>query len=335
MDGRSSAQEIARAGRLLAEGGVVAFPTETVYGLGASVRRLEAVRRIFEVKGRPGTRALIVHVAGPRAIDVWSVRAPAWVAPLVEVLWPGPLTVVLERHPDLDSLIAGGGDSIGLRAPAHAVALQLLENLEREEGAVAGIAAPSANRFGHTPPTSAREVRDSLGDRIDGVLDGGRCALGIESTVIDARAERPRILRAGAISRGKLESLTGRKFASSAPSTAVNLNEAAAAGDPSAGGGVGTVRTYAFGQLGSLLSRLVVEGGCYAILSRAPRPEKLRRHWRWLELGPSDAEFARDLYPALKGLESAPLDAIYIERPDPSGELAEAIEARLDRLCST
>jgi L-threonylcarbamoyladenylate synthase len=172
----------------------VAFPTETVYGLGADASNPAAIRKIFAAKGRPADHPVIVHVAGTSDLKHWAAEVPrgAWL--LADRFWPGPLTLVLRRAARVSDLITGGQDSVGLRVPSHPVAQQLLKTFGR------GIAAPSANRFGRLSPTTAQHVREELGDAVDLVLDGGPCDVGIESTIVDFTHATPAVLRPGHIS---------------------------------------------------------------------------------------------------------------------------------------
>jgi L-threonylcarbamoyladenylate synthase len=189
----------------LRAGGLVGLPTETVYGLGADALNTDAVRRIFEVKGRPRTHPVIVHCAAAEHADAWG-HIPSWAHPLVEKYWPGPLTLVLNVRNPVDHL-TGGQPTIGIRVPGHALTLEVLTRFG------SGVAAPSANRFGRVSPTSAQDVVDELGDRLDPerdrVLDGGRCPVGIESTIVDATTSSPRILRAGAVTEEQVARATG------------------------------------------------------------------------------------------------------------------------------
>jgi L-threonylcarbamoyladenylate synthase len=186
---------LAQALAALRRGEVIGLPTETVYGLAADAGNAEAVRRIFEIKGRPADHPLIVHIAGTAQLPLFCRAVPAQAQALAEAFWPGPLTLILPRAPGVPDAVTGGQDSVGLRCPAHPLALELL----REFGG--GLAAPSANRFGHISPTSAAHVRAEFGDAVPIVLDGGDCEVGIESTIVDLASDRPRILRPGRISR--------------------------------------------------------------------------------------------------------------------------------------
>ena len=185
--------EITLAVRILRQGGVVAFPTETVYGLGADATNEFAVRRVFQAKGRPTDHPLIVHLAGVDELGGWVRRVPEPARLLAVACWPGPLTLLLERSARVIPEVTGGRPTVGIRVPAHPVAQRLL----REFGS--GIAAPSANRFGQVSPTTAQHVRDDLGTDVDLVLDGGPSAVGVESTIVDCTTDPPTILRPGAI----------------------------------------------------------------------------------------------------------------------------------------
>lgn len=187
-------QEIERAAEVLRAGGLVAFPTETVYGLGADASNPAAVKKIFAAKGRPADHPVIVHIADMSELKHWAAEVPraAWL--LAEKFWPGPLTMVLKRSPNVSDLISGGQNTIGLRVPGHPVAQQLLKAFG------GGIAAPSANKFGSLSPTTAEHVRQELGNAVEIVLDGGPCEVGIESTIVDLSRESPAILRPGRVS---------------------------------------------------------------------------------------------------------------------------------------
>lgn len=194
---------IEKAASLLCNGGVVAFPTETVYGLGADAENDEAVARIFAIKGRPADNPLIVHLADPVQMYQWASEIPAAAFTLAEWFWPGPLTLILHRQAGVSDLITGSQDTIGLRIPEHPVALSMLRSFG------GGVAAPSANRFGRISPTSAAHVLQELGDNVDLILEGGGCRIGLESTILDLTGERPAILRPGAISADQLSEALG------------------------------------------------------------------------------------------------------------------------------
>ncbi|MGW1228706.1 L-threonylcarbamoyladenylate synthase [Streptomyces sp. NPDC001478] len=195
--------DIEQAARVLRAGGLVALPTETVYGLGANAEDPAAVSRIFRVKGRPPTHPLIVHLAGAHQLDAWVVDVPDAARLLAEHFWPGPLTLVLRRGPHVPLEVTGGLETVAVRVPDHPVALALLEAFGT------GVTAPSANRFGAVSPTTADDVRGELGDGVDFVLDGGTCAVGIESTIVDVTGEVPAILRPGGVTREDIEDVLG------------------------------------------------------------------------------------------------------------------------------
>lgn len=187
--------------RILREGGLVAFPTETVYGLGADARNEAAVRRVFAAKSRPAGHPLIVHLPSADDLDAWARDVPAGARALAARFWPGPLTIILPKRDDVPDAVTGGQRSVGLRVPRHPLALELLVAFG------GGLAAPSANRFGSVSPTTAQHVRDELGDRVDLVLDGGPCEVGVESTIVDLSGDAPRLLRPGGVPREALEAV--------------------------------------------------------------------------------------------------------------------------------
>lgn len=196
-------RDVSRAVEVLCAGGLVAFPTETVYGLGADAANAEAVSRIFTAKGRPADHPLIVHIPRTESLTQWAVDVPdaAWL--LARRFWPGPLTLILRRHPTVLDLVTGSLETVGIRVPAHPLALDLLERFG------GGVAAPSANRFGAVSPTTAGHVREGLGDTVDFLLNGGPCAVGVESTIVDVAGDRPTILRPGGVTRENLEQALG------------------------------------------------------------------------------------------------------------------------------
>lgn len=191
--------DLSTAAEIVLGGGLVAFPTETVYGLGADASNDAALRRVFEAKGRPADHPLIVHIGTAEEISRWARDVPEETWALVDRFWPGPLTLILKRAENVSDILTGGQDTVGLRMPAHPVALALLRSVGR------GIAAPSANRFGRISPTTAEHVRSELGDRVNLILDGGACEVGLESTILDLSGEHPCVLRPGAITQAMLE----------------------------------------------------------------------------------------------------------------------------------
>jgi L-threonylcarbamoyladenylate synthase len=197
--------DIARAAQVLRDGGLVAFPTETVYGLGADAANTKALRRLYAVKRRPADHPVIVHIARAAQLDDLAHDVPAVARSLADAFWPGPLTLVVRRRAGAVAAEATGGrDTVGVRVPAHPVALELL-------GAFGdGVAAPSANRFGRVSPTTAAHVRADLDGDVDVIVDGGSCAIGVESTIVDVTADEPAILRVGGVSDERLAEVVGR-----------------------------------------------------------------------------------------------------------------------------
>ena len=196
--------EVAHAAGVLRSGGLVAFPTETVYGLGADAANPAALRRLYAVKGRPTTHPVIVHLPSAERLDEWAVDIPDEARALAVALWPGPLTMVLRRAQHVVDEVTGGRDTVGLRVPAASLALELLAAFG------GGLAAPSANRFGHVSPTTAAAVRDELDGDVDVVLDGGPCAVGVESTIVELVGAVPVLLRPGGVSVERIEAVLGR-----------------------------------------------------------------------------------------------------------------------------
>jgi len=201
-----SEDAVSRAVQVLREGGLVALPTETVYGLGADASSELAVRRIFAVKGRPSTHPLIVHVASLDAARAWAHELPPAGEALARAFWPGPLTLVVRRSALASDAVTGGQDTVAVRVPAHPLALEVL----RAFGG--GIAAPSANRFGRLSPTTAAHVLEELGTQVDVILDGGPCTVGVESSIVDVTGAQPRLLRPGGVPREALEAALGQRL---------------------------------------------------------------------------------------------------------------------------
>jgi L-threonylcarbamoyladenylate synthase len=197
--------EVARAVDVLRDGGLVGFPTETVYGLGADAASTDAVRRVFAVKGRPADHPVIVHLADATRLDEWGTDVSDDARALAAACWPGPLTVVVRRSVHVLDEVTGGLDTVALRVPDQPLALELLRAFD------GGIAAPSANRFGRVSPTTAGDVRADLGDDVDLVLDGGPCRVGVESTIVDCSGDAPAVLRLGGVPRERVEEILGRR----------------------------------------------------------------------------------------------------------------------------
>ena len=323
------AAQIRRAARLLEEGKLVAFPTETVYGLGADASNAAAVEAIFAAKGRPSNHPVIVHVARDADLLRWARSVPAEAIKLTTAFWPGPLTLILPRASGVPAAVAGGQDSIGLRCPSHPVARALLAEFRGGQG---GIAGPSANRFGHVSPTTARHVIDEFGPPGDGplacVLDGGQSDVGIESTIIDlTRLESlgPVLLRPGQITAAQIAEVLGRMPAlpdTAAPRVSGSLDAHYAPSTP-----VALVDTEA---LPSLQQQLGNAGRRYALMHRSPLPDPADGRVAALRMPQGADAYAHGLYAALREMDTAGAELIIVERP-PADDPWQGINDRLRR----
>ena len=313
---------IQRAADLLAQGLLVAFPTETVYGLGADAANPDAVRAVFAAKGRPPDHPLIVHLPDASHLDAWARSVPAGARALAAAFWPGPLTMILPRAARASDAVTGGEDTVGVRVPAHPVARALLAAFARRGGH--GVAAPSANRYGHVSPTTARHVADDLGDRVAMILDGGPCDVGIESTIVAFDGDRAVLMRPGGIAVDALANVLGR-----AP-------EAPGADAPRASGTHAShyaPRAAAFLvdpiALATEIERLAERDEVVAVLARTQR-RPAEFDGTWID-APADAEgYARELYANLRALDAGGPDAILVETP-PDGAAWLAVRDRLAR----
>lgn len=310
-----TADPIALAVAALKRGEVIGLPTETVYGLAADAANPAAVARIFALKGRPADHPLIVHIADSTQLRQWASVVPGTAAALATAFWPGPLTMILPRHPRVADVVTGGQQTVGLRCPRHPLALQVLQAFG------GALAAPSANHFGRISPTTARHVRDEFGEAVPIVLDGGECEVGIESTIIDLSSATPRILRPGRISRAQVESVIG--------AVAVESNEHS----PRASG---TLEAhYAPRTPMLLLARpaLLREareqqafGKRVVVLALAELPPGLAG----VALPDHSAAYAHGLYAALRELDAGGQQLLLVERP-PEGAEWLAVHDRLRR----
>ena len=222
---KCSADVMSSAAENLLAGNLVAFPTETVYGLGADATNADAVARIYAAKGRPADHPLIVHVASMEGLGDWAAEVPGYAISLARDFWPGPMTLIVKRSVLAGDFVTGGQDTVGVRVPDHPVALGLLEAFARAGGK--GVAAPSANRFGNVSPTTAQAVADELNEYLvdaDQILDGGACDVGVESTIIDCTGDRPRILRPGAVTVAMIEESTGLSVVGVVESTDIRVS---------------------------------------------------------------------------------------------------------------
>lgn len=304
--------DIAVAADALLAGGVVAIPTETVYGLGAIATDAAAVDRVYEIKGRPRNHPLIVHIGAASQLDQWAADIPVWARTLADQLWPGPMTLVLPRSPQVSDVVTGGLPTVALRVPAHPVTQALLAVVRT------GIAAPSANRFGKVSPTTAAHVLAELGDYLtpgrDFILEGGSSAVGVESTIIDCTRDQPHILRPGAVTKGQVEALTGLEVVEGGSTPAPGTLPAHYA--PNALVVIVDAPEVAAAPAGSgLLAPAQVE-----------TPEGLVR----LAAPNTTSDYARDLYAALRKADELGLPGVVVV-PPPADGLGIAIRDRLRR----
>jgi L-threonylcarbamoyladenylate synthase len=311
-------QQIAHAAQALRAGELVAFPTETVYGLGADAGNAAALRRVFELKGRPSTHPLIVHLASSALLPDWASAIPASAQRLAERFWPGPLTLVLARAARVLPLVSGGQDTVALRVPAHPLAQQLLAAFG------GGIAAPSANRHGRLSPTSAAHVRAEFGDELRIVLDGGAAALGLESTIVACLGQRVLLLRPGLITRSQLQQVVG-------PIALPSGGDA-----PRAPGGLAAhyaprtpLSIVAPGSIDALAAQWAARAVAVGVLARQPARERLPLV-SWIDAGEEPERYARDLYAHLRSLDTSGAARLLVQELPP-GERWEAIRDRLWR----
>lgn len=306
-----TADAMADAARAAKAGSLIAFPTETVYGIGADATNPEAVSRIYQVKGRPADHPLIVHVGSMEKINPWVRDIPEYAIALARTFWPGPLTLIVKRSELAKDFITGGQDTVGVRVPDQVVALAFLQ--ECHKIGIAGIAAPSANRFGHVSPTTAEAVQDELGNYLaesDRILDGGPCRVGVESTIVDCTASAPRILRPGAITREMVEDATGIVVTDEGISIRVS----------------GSLEQHYSPKAKVFLNRVAANGEGFIAMENVPTPSGAIR----LASPRSIEEFARILYSSLREADSANLSTVCVESPTGEG-LALAIRDRLQR----
>jgi L-threonylcarbamoyladenylate synthase len=306
------------AANLLA-GGLVAFPTETVYGLGADACNADAVARIYAVKGRPADHPLIVHVASMDGLGDWAADVSEYAIALARDFWPGPMTLVVRRSGLAADFVTGGQDTVGVRVPDHPVALGLLEAFVRAGGK--GVAAPSANRFGNVSPTTAQAVSDELGDYLadaDQILDGGACAVGVESTIIDCTGDVPKILRPGAITAQMIAESTGLEVAVQASGDAgVDSNVIRVSG---------SLEAHYAPAATVVLDQSPVAGQGFIAMADVVAAAGVVR----LAAPTTHEEFAQVLYAALRAADEQGLATVVVQQPQGAG-IAVAIRDRLKR----
>jgi L-threonylcarbamoyladenylate synthase len=302
---------MSNAATSLLAGNLVAFPTETVYGLGADASNPEAVAKIYRAKGRPADHPLIVHIGSIDGIGYWADEISECAIALARTFWPGPMTLICKRSLEAKDFITGGQDTVGLRVPDHVVALALLDAAKRL--GVQGIAAPSANRFGHVSPTTADAVREELSQYLspqDIILDGGPSQVGVESTIIDCTGTNPHILRPGAITQAMIEEVTGLKVTDA-------INEIRVSG---------SLENHYAPQATVALDTTPQPGDGFIAMSDKQTPAGVIR----LASPQTTEEFARILYSSLRDADSQKLTRICIDQPQGDG-LAIAICDRLQR----
>jgi len=306
-----TADALTSAAQLLKAGGLVALPTETVYGLGADATNKDAVARIYKVKGRPADHPLIVHIHSMQSLGDWADEIPTYAIALARDFWPGPMTLVLKRSLLAKDFVTGGQPTVGLRVPDHVVALALLSAFEKVGGK--GIAAPSANRFGHVSPTTAHAVQEELSDYLDPtdlILDGGASQVGVESTIIDCTGELPHILRPGAITEEMITSSTGLIVSEEESTIRVS----------------GSLENHYAPLAKVLLDHKPNVGDGFIALEEIETPTGVIR----LASPKNNAEFARVLYSALRSADTQKISSISIIQPKGDG-IAIAIRDRLLR----
>jgi L-threonylcarbamoyladenylate synthase len=315
------------AARKLEAGELVAFPTETVYGLGADAENPAAVAKIYAAKGRPANHPVIVHLAPGADVAYWAYDIPEQAYQLIRAFWPGPLTLILKRAPHIPDAVSGGQDSIGLRCPAHPVAQALLHAFKRGQG---GLAAPSANKFGHVSPTTAEHVRDEFGDGLHGplacILDGGQSEVGIESTILDLsrwEIQGPVLLRPGGISAASIAQVIGmepRGHDAAAPRASGTLDAHYAPRTP-------LVLVQA-ADVANTVGQLAGRGRRVALISRtAPAMPGVAMQTGLPQAAPG---YAHALYAALRSADAAGADLIVVEAP-PADAAWQGVNDRLRR----
>ncbi len=306
--------EISKAARALADGHLVALPTETVYGLAADATNPEAVARIYSVKGRPSDHPLIVHISNPELLDRWAIEIPSYARLLANNFWPGPMTLVLKRSDLAKDFITGSQDTVALRIPGHSTALEILAGFEAQGGL--GVAAPSANRFGKVSPTTAQAVAAELSEYLteqDVIVDGGESKVGLESTIIDCTGDNPRVLRPGAVTVEMIEQATGLAVVDAGANIRVS----------------GSLKSHYAPAAKVVLDAAPKPGDGLIAMSDLPTPAGVIRL-----AGPDTLEaYAKELYAALRAADEQKLPRVVALTPHGAG-LAIAIRDRLSRAAS-
>jgi L-threonylcarbamoyladenylate synthase len=306
-----TADAMARAAEQIKAGSLVAFPTETVYGLGADATNPDAVARIYKAKGRPADHPLIVHLGDMQDIADWADEIPDYAIALARSFWPGPMTLILKRSTLAKDFITGGQETVGLRVPDHVIALALLNEFKKIGGK--GVAAPSANRFGHVSPTTSAAVTAELSDYLeenDLILDGGSSLVGVESTIIDCTTELPKILRPGAITEEMIEDVTGLSLADAISDIRVS----------------GSLENHYSPAAKVVLDIAPESGDGFIALSNIETPAGVIR----LASPQNNEEFARVLYSSLRSADQQSLARVVVAQPA-GDDISVAIRDRLLR----
>ena len=307
-----TASTIKDAATSLINGDLVAFPTETVYGLGADAGNEMAVKKIYQVKGRPSDHPLIVHISNLKQLDKWAREIPEYAIKLARSFWPGPMTLILPRTQLAKDFITGGQDNVGIRIPDQTLALALLTEFEKQGGA--GVAAPSANRFGKVSPTTAAAVEAELGaflDSKDLILDGGACEVGVESTIIDCTTQSPIILRPGAITHSMIKDATGIE-----PDTTNKVDTKAS----------GLLESHYSPSAKVILDQTPRAGDGFIALSNIKTPQGVIR----LAEPKNNIEYAKVLYQALRSADEQQIKTVHAHLPT-GDDIAQAIIDRLNK----
>ena len=318
---RATQVEIETAVQALRDGELVAFPTETVYGLGANAQNPAAVRKIFEAKGRPTTHPVIVHLDSQRYLHRWVSEVPELALRLAERFWPGPLTMVMPRAANVHDVVTGGQDTVAVRVPSHPMAQQLLTAFG------GGIAAPSANRYGKLSPTRAEHVREELGERAKVILDGGECQIGLESTIVSFEDSSVRLLRPGAVTAAQIRQVAGELLMGAgraAPRVPGGTPSHYAPTTPMTIVPAGEIDAHAAAQS---------EGGRRVAVLAQRLPLRAHKYVTWINAGRRPEQYGHDLYANLRTLDKAGCQRILVQDV-PEGEPWDAIRDRLLRAAS-
>lgn len=308
-----TAEAIRNAALALKDGHLVAFPTETVYGLGADARNPEAVKRIYEVKGRPSGHPLIVHISSINQLDKWAEEIPEYAIELARAFWPGPMTLILKRTEIAKNFITGGQDTVGLRVPSDPMALALIQEFEKMSDSA--IAAPSANRFGQVSPTAGSDVLEELGEFLldsDKILDGGNSSIGIESTIIDCVGKIPIILRPGFVTVEDIEEVLGISIKSASHSPVLKFS--------------GSFEKHYAPICRVIIEDTAIEGAGYLAMFNIPTPDGMHR----LASPNTEEEFARVLYSTFRRADHLRLGFLVVSLPQAQG-IGIAIRERLEK----